>query len=60
MASSRSTKDKEMASHLKKMGVQRKSAACPMHCGNMVTIGGGPLVSHLNFCRGTKRKGARV
>lgn len=60
MASGRSTKDKEMASHLKKLGVKRNSAACPMHCGNFVTIGGGPLVSHLNFCRGTKRKGHRI
>ncbi len=60
MASARSNKDKEMASFLKKGGVQRKSAACPMHCGNMVSIGGGPLVSHLNFCKGTRRQGHRI
>lgn len=56
MASSRSTKDKEMASYLKKKGDKRTTAACPNHCGHQVTIGGPALLGHLNMCRGKVRK----
>ena len=55
MASNRSTRDKEMASFLKKIGHERTTAACPNHCGSFPRIGGGALVGHLNMCRGRKR-----
>lgn len=47
----RSSKDKEMASHLKKMGVRRTTGNCPM-CHSLTGLGGGPLMIHLGQCRG--------
>ncbi len=52
MPSNRSTKDKTMASHLKKLGVERNSGACPWGCGRTIPNGGGPLIAHLGQCKG--------
>lgn len=52
MASSRSTKDKEMAAYLKKRGITRTTGACPWGCGRSIPNGGGPLLVHLNLCQG--------
>lgn len=57
MPSARSAKDKTMASHLKKLGVERNSGACPWGCGRMITNGGGALTVHLNVCKGSPRSG---
>lgn len=58
MASSRSTKDKEMASHLKKKGVQRTTGQCPRGCGHNYRLDGkgGALMAHLGVCMGSPRK----
>lgn len=47
-----------MAAHLKKLGIQRNSGACPWGCGMHVANGGGPLIAHLGQCKGggAKRK----
>lgn len=52
MASKRSMKDKEMASDLKKRGIQRNTGKCPWGCGATIPNGGGPLVAHLGQCHG--------
>lgn len=52
MPNKRSMKDKEMASHLKKLGVSRNSGACPLGCGAHIANGGGPLIAHLGQCKG--------
>lgn len=51
----RATKDKAMASYLKKKGVQRTTTACPHHCGAHPSLGTG-LISHLVTCRGARRR----
>lgn len=47
-----------MASHLKKLGIERNSGACPWGCGALVSNGGQGLLLHLNTCKGggSKRK----
>lgn len=41
-----------MAAHLKKLGVERTSGACPWGCGRSINNGGQHLLVHLNTCRG--------
>lgn len=55
MASSRSAKDKSMASFLKERKVERTSGACPWGCGRMISNGGQPLLIHLNTCKGRSK-----
>lgn len=55
MASARSSKDKQMASYLKERKVSRDSGACPWGCGRMISNGGGPLIIHLNTCKGRSK-----
>lgn len=55
MASSRSAKDKTMASYLKDRGITRDSGACPWGCGRLITNGGQPLLIHLNTCKGRSK-----
>lgn len=59
MPAKSASKDKSMASHLKKLGVERTSGACPWGCGRQIPNGGGPLVAHLGHCRGS-RKGVKA
>jgi hypothetical protein len=52
------TKASAHAQFMKEHGVVRRSAACPWHCGAMVTTGGPALLRHLTTCLGgaaTKR-----
>lgn len=56
MASSRSAKDKSMASYLKERGVTRDSGRCPWGCGRQVTNGGQHLIVHLNTCKGSPKQ----
>lgn len=52
MATDRRMKDKAMAAYLKTRKVQRLTGQCPWGCGKAVSNGGGPLLIHLNTCRG--------
>jgi len=56
MPSKRSSKDKSMASDLKKRGIERSSSLCPMGCGRLIPNGGGPLVIHLGQCKGRSKR----
>lgn len=56
MASSKSAKDKSMASYLKDRGVTRDSGACPWGCGRLITNGGQALLIHLNTCKGSRKQ----
>lgn len=61
MPSKKSSKDKSMASDLKKRGMERRTSSCPWGCGHSIAIGGGALIAHLGQCKGggTKRKAAK-
>lgn len=48
-----------MASHLKKLGVERNTGACPWGCGRSIANGGGHLLTHLNTCKGRPKKVGR-
>lgn len=51
----RSMKDKEMAAHLKKMGVRRSTGThCPFGCGRPVSLGSG-ILGHMATCHGRRR-----
>lgn len=56
MPSKKSSKDKSMASDLKKHKVERRTGKCPWGCGYPVPIGGGPLIAHLGQCKGSGAK----
>lgn len=55
MSAARATKDKEMASYLKKKGVKRTTTACPHHCGAHPQVGDG-MLRHMAICRGAQRQ----
>ena len=59
MASSRSIKDKSMAAHLKKLGIERNSGACPWGCGRQISNGGQGLLIHLGTCKGSPKQARR-
>lgn len=48
MANIRSQKDKEMAAYMKRMGVKRTTARCPI-CHKLVNLGS--LSNHIFTCR---------
>lgn len=56
MSAERVAKDKAMAAYLKERGVKRTTGQCPWGCGRAVSNGGGPLLIHLNTCKGSPRK----
>lgn len=45
-----------MASYLKEKGASRDSGKCPWGCGRLIPNGGGPLISHLGTCKGSRKK----
>lgn len=51
-----SSRDKSMASYLRSREITRESGACPWGCGRLIPNGGGPLVIHLNTCKGSPKK----
>ena len=55
MPSKASMKDKSMAAHLKKLGIERTTGACPWGCGRQIRNGGAHLMAHLNTCKGSPK-----
>lgn len=45
----------EFAAYMKKMGITRKTGACPWGCGTSIRNGGEHLLTHLNICTGKRR-----
>lgn len=49
-------RNRELASYMKKHGVERTTSRCPLCHIREVRIGGKALLEHLPFCPGGRRK----
>lgn len=49
-------RSRELAAHLKKLGVERLTGTCPMGCRRDIRNGGRALLEHLPLCPGPRRK----
>lgn len=49
-------RNRELASYMKKLGIERLTGMCPIGCGRAIANGGRALLEHLPFCPGGRRK----